>query len=85
MQELTDTSPIATSISSLPFALTDACVDSGFPELSGLSIVDLCIAKKASLSFEGSEGGVMRPVDANTTLDDLMAAKTLRIDVHENV
>ena len=68
------------SVTQLPFALTEACVESGFPELSEVSVVDLCIARKATLSYEGSDGRV-QPVDGSTMLADLLAAKSIRVAV----
>ena len=68
------------SISQLPFVLTDACAESGFPELSGVSIVDLCIAKQAELRYEAKDG-ISRPVDGQTTPWDLQTAKALRVNV----
>ena len=48
--------------------------------MSGLSIVDLCIQKKATLEWEATEGHV-RPIDARTTLGDLQGAKSIRVRV----
>ena len=69
-----------TSISQLPFALTDACVESGFPELRSLSIVDLCIAKKAEMSYETKAGDIV-PINATTVTSDLIGVKSLRVRV----
>ena len=70
------------SVSQLPFALTDACVESGYPELSGLSVVDLTLAKRATLSYEGKDG-VVRAVDGQTTAWDLQTAKSVRVIVQK--
>ena len=69
-----------TSVTQLPFALTDACVDSYAPELSGLSIVDLCIAKKCELRYEARDGTV-RPVSGTTTEKELQECKSVRVRV----
>ena len=69
-----------TSISQLPTAITDACEASGFPEISSLSVVDMCNEKKASLYYEGSNGRVL-PVSGTTTLPDLLEAKSIRVSV----
>ena len=71
---------LITSISQLPTAITEACEASGFPEISSLSVVDMCNEKKASLYYEGSDGRV-RPVSGTTTLPDLLEAKSLRVSV----
>jgi hypothetical protein len=68
-------------LTQLPFALTDACAESGFPELQSLDIVDLCISKRAELRFEGCRGGALQLVDAHTTVDDVMMAKAFHIKV----
>ena len=71
------------SVTQLPFALTDACVESGFPEISTLSVVDLCIQRKATLSYEGGDGRV-QAVHGSTTLDDLLVAKAIHVIVSES-
>lgn len=68
-------------LTQLPFALTDACAESGFPELQSLDIVDLCISKRAELRFEGCRGGALQLVDAHTTVDDVMMAKAFHVKV----
>ena len=40
-----------TSVSRLPFVLTEACVESGFPELARLDLVDLLISGRAELGL----------------------------------
>lgn len=68
-------------LTQLPFALTDACAESGFPELQSLDIVDLCISKRAELRFESCRGGAPQLVDAHTTVDDVMMAKAFHVKV----
>ena len=68
-------------LAQLPFALTDACAESDFPELRDLDIVDLCIAKRCELRYEAREGGALQLVDAHTTLEDVMMAKSFAIKV----
>ena len=68
-------------LTQLPFALTDACAESGFPELLSLDIVDLCISKRAELRYEARQGGALQLVDAFTTLDDVMMAKSFHVKV----
>ena len=52
----------------------------GFPELRSLSIVDLCIAKKAEMSYE-TKGGDIVPINATTVTSDLIGVKSLRVRV----
>lgn len=68
-------------LTQLPFALTDACAESGFPELADLDVVDLCISKRAELRFEGASGGALQLIDAHTTVEDVMGAKAFHVKV----
>lgn len=70
-----------TSVSQLPFTLTDACVESGYPELQELDLVDLLIRKRATLELEDANGGA-RPIDSSTVPADIKAAKCIRVKIH---
>ena len=68
------------SVSRVPFVLTEACYESGYPELAGLDLVDLLLSKKAELSCVDKDGD-LRPFDGMMTGDDLMAAKSFHVRV----
>lgn len=66
------------SVSRLPFVLTDACEDSGYPELADVDLVDLLLKKRAELScIDGS--GISRQVDGTMTAADLTRAKSFHV------
>jgi hypothetical protein len=68
------------SVAQLPFALSDALSESGFPELSGLDLVELLISKSAELQVETSHGD-LRPVDEQTRDWDVARAKSFHVRV----
>ena len=68
------------SVSRVPFVLTEACCESGYPELANLDMVDLLLSKRAELSCVDS-GGVQRRVDGTMTPNDLLTAKAFHVRV----
>jgi hypothetical protein len=68
------------SVSRVPFALTDACVDSGFPELSSIDLVDLVLSKRAGVSCEDSSGK-RRPLEGSMSAADLAQTKVIHVTV----
>jgi len=68
------------SVSRVPFVLTEACYESGFPELANMDMVDLLLSKRAELSCVDKDGDE-RPVDGTMTGADLMAAKSFHVRI----
>lgn len=70
------------SISRLPFVLTEACYESGYPELADLDLVDLLLGKKAELAYaDGS--GAQKPVDGQMTVSDVQAVKSFHVTIKQ--
>jgi len=69
-----------TSVSRLPFVLTEACMESGFPELARLDLVDLLISRRAELALV-DESGTSHIVQGTMSTAQLACAKSFLVKV----
>ena len=68
------------AVSQLPFILSEACADSGAPELAGIDLVELQISKDAHVFYVDRKDNQV-PVDHRTKASDLMGAKAFRVKI----
>ena len=69
-----------TSVSRIPFILTEACYESRYPELASVDLVSLVLNKCADLSCIDKDGQ-QRPVDGSMPSEELYDVKSLHVYV----
>ena len=68
------------TVSRLPFVITEACRESGYPELAELDLVDLMLSRTAELSCV-DRSGHLRPVDGTMSKADITSMRSFHVKV----